>query len=256
MKKIALITGAGSGMGRQMVYTLMENIPCIDEYWLIGRRRDRLEETAAKALFPCRIFSSDLTDKSFRLQLIDALRAQDIRITFLVNAAGYGLYGDFRSQEASLLSGMNILNVQTLTDVTKELLPYMDTHSRIINFASSAAFMPQPGFAVYAASKSYVLSFSRALNAELQGSGCYVTAVCPGPVNTEFFSIAEKDKPMPGYKALFMADPRAVCKLALIDSVLKKDVSVYGLPMQLFRFLTRLLPHKLILYFFQKGFRT
>ena len=146
-------------------------------------------------------------------------------IVFLVNAAGFGKIGSVKNLSTEDQLGMVDLNIRVLTGIAKLSLPYMAKHSRIINFASAAAFLPQPSFAVYAASKSYVLSFSRSLNEELQGSGCYVTAVCPGPVKTEFFDIAETTGKIPFYKYLFMADPGNVCRKALVDSIIKKDMS-------------------------------
>ena len=123
----------------------------------------------------------------------------------------------------------------------------MAPKSRILNFASSAAFLPQPNFAVYAASKSYVLSFSQSLAEELRTTGIRVTAVCPGPVKTEFFERAETSGHIPFYKYLFMANPEKVCHLALMDSVLGKGMSVYGVSMKLLRILSKLLPTKLIM---------
>ena len=123
----------------------------------------------------------------------------------------------------------------------------MARNGRIIQYASSAAFLPQPGFAVYAATKAFVLSYSRALNAELAKKGICVTAVCPGPVKTEFFSIAETTGTMPLYKKLTMADPKKVVKKAIFDSMMGKSVSVYGIPMKMFRLLCKAVPHSWIL---------
>ena len=113
--------------------------------------------------------------------------------------------------------------------------------------ASSAAFLPQPKFAVYAATKSYVLSFSRALNEELRSRQSHVTAVCPGPVDTEFFDRAEKGNDTLFIKKIVMAKPEKVVKKALLDARTKKDVSVYSLPIQAFYVVSKLLPHKLML---------
>ena len=118
---------------------------------------------------------------------------------------------------------------------------------QIIQMASSAAFMPQPGFAVYAASKSYVLSFSRALGCELKGRDISVTAVCPGPVKTEFFDIAETTGKIPLYKRLVMANPKRVVRLAIMDAAVGKNISIYGITMKAFFLLCKILPHSLIL---------
>ncbi|MBR1876719.1 MAG: SDR family NAD(P)-dependent oxidoreductase, partial [Lachnospiraceae bacterium] len=101
--------------------------------------------------------------------------------------------------------------------------------------------------------KAYVLSFSRALNKELKNRGIYVTAVCPGPVATEFFDIAEKHHKMPGFKRLALVRPEAVVEKAFRDSLKKKDVSVYSFTMNSVRFFTKVLPHSLFLYFWKEG---
>ena len=119
--------------------------------------------------------------------------------------------------------------------------------SRIIQLASSAAFLPQSQFAVYAASKSYVLSFSRALGAELKEKGVYVTSVCPGPVDTPFFDIAEKSGSTLSIKKLTMVSPDKVVKLALKDSYKRKSVSVCNPFIKAFALFSKMTPHDLML---------
>lgn len=135
-------------------------------------------------------------------------------------------------------------NCKSLTHMTLVCLPYLEKGSRIVNIASAAAFCPQPAFAVYAATKSYVLSFSRALRAELEDREIYVTSVCPGPAKTEFFDIAGMSANI--LKKMTMAKPERVVKQALIDAKNKKEVSVYGIAMKTARVLTKIIPHKLV----------
>ena len=123
----------------------------------------------------------------------------------------------------------------------------MRENSRIIQLASSAAFMPQPGFAVYAASKAYVNSFSRALYEELRKKKIYVTSVCPGPVDTPFFDIAEKDGKTLAIKKLAMALPEKVVEKAILDSYRKRPVSIYSGYIKAFEILAKTVPHKVIL---------
>ena len=144
-------------------------------------------------------------------------------------------------------TGMIALNCEALCAVTHIVLPFMSKNSRIIQFASAAAFLPQPGFAVYAATKSFVLSYSRALNEELRDRDICVTAVCPGLVKTEFFDIAETTGQIPLYKRLVMANPKKVVKKAVLDSCMGKTVSVYGGFMKLFFLMCKILPHEVIL---------
>ena len=243
---IAIITGATSGMGRRMAVELNDQIPNIQEFWLFGRRMDRLRELERMLSKPCRLFQEDLLDDNFLDNYEKTLSRENPDIVFLVNAAGFGKIGAIRSLSLKDQLGMVDLNIRALTGICRLSLTYMAAHSRIINFASAAAFLAQPSFAVYAATKSYVLSFSRSLNDELHGSGCYVTAVCPGPVKTEFFDIAETTGKIPIYKYLFMADPGEVCRKALVDSITKSDMSVYGAGMKVFMLFAKLIPTKLI----------
>lgn len=138
-------------------------------------------------------------------------------------------------------------NTEALTAVTSIVLPYIVRRGRILEVSSSAAFLPQPGFAVYAASKSYVLSFSRALHQELKPRSITVTAVCPGPMRTEFFLRASGKAELSGIKRYFMVKPGKVAAKALRDAARGKDISVYGVSMKLLRAASKVLPHALLL---------
>lgn len=245
---VAIITGATSGMGRRMALELNDYIGKIQEFWLIGRRVERLKALEKQLTKPCRFFTEDLQERSAYESFSALLEREQPSILFLVNAAGFGQIGTIRDLSLRDQLGMIDLNMGALTAMTRLCLPYMAEKSRILNFASSAAFLPQPNFAVYAASKSYVLSFSRSLSEELRVSGIRVTAVCPGPVRTEFFEKAETSGQIPFYKYLFMADAKKVCHLALMDSVLGKELSIYGMSMKLLCLGSKLFPTKLILY--------
>lgn len=245
--KIAIVTGASSGMGREMVRQIGDRFGRIDEIWVVARREDRLQELKSRVPAPLRIFPLDLTDQDARKKLEQELKDKNPEIIFLVNASGYGKIGPVGSISPEEESGMVHLNCEALCYVTHICLPYMAKNSRIIQFASAASFLPQPGFAVYAATKSFVLSYSRALNCELKNRGICVTAVCPGPVNTEFFQIAETTGNIPFYKKLVMADEKRVTSKALRDSMMGKTVSIYGMGMKAFFLLTKLLPHEWLL---------
>ncbi len=244
---IALVTGASSGMGREMICQLWEHFPGLDQIWAVARRTERLEELKGMVGVPVRALSLDLTRREELDRLGEELKQAAVRIKFLVNAAGFGKIG--RVEELSLQDETDMvrLNCEALTAVTRLALPYMAENSRILQFASSAAFLPQPGFAVYAATKSYVLSYSRALNRELEKRRIRVTAVAPGPVRTEFFGIAEKTGEIPVYKRLVMANPKRVVAKALRDSIMGREVSVYGISMKAFRLLCKTAPHSLLL---------
>ena len=250
--KIALVSGASSGMGRSMAVKIAKTAPFIDEIWVTARRKEAL--LSLKKDIPeqkLRVFAGDLTDPAFRGTLGAALKQEGAKIIFLVNAAGFGVLGPegTLTEEESL--GMVRLNCEAMTAMTELSLPYLVKGARIIQFASAAAFLPQPGFAVYAATKAYVLSYSYALSEELKHRGIRVTAVCPGPVDTPFFGLAEKHAPSPVYKRFIMAKTDKVTAKALRDSIAGKQVSVYGAPIKAFRLLSKLLPWKLMLFWYR-----
>ena len=194
-----------------------------------------------------RVLDMDVTDEKDCKRLRKLLQSEKPVIRMLVNCAGYGVMGDFTKLNRKEQLGMIDVNCKALTQMTYACIPYMRANSRIIQLASSAAFMPQPGFAVYAASKSYVYSLSRALSEELRKKRIYVTAVCPGPVDTPFFGIAEKDGKILAIKKLTMARPEKVVEKAISDSFHKKEVSVYGSWIKAFRVVAKIIPHKLLL---------
>lgn len=244
--KIAIITGASSGMGREFARQIEHLYKELDEIWVVARRRDRLEELKSLLTTKVRMFEGDLLKNEIYEMLSEALKKEHPNIRMLVNAAGFGKVGSVIEIACDDQVNMVHLNCISLTHVTKLCIPYMTKGSRIINLASASAFCPQPSFSVYAATKSYVLSFSRSLRVELEGEGICVTAVCPGPVATEFFHVAGK-KEKNAAKEAVMAKPAAVVKKALLDARDGKEVSVYGIPMKLCRIATKLIPHSIVL---------
>ena len=244
--KIAIVTGASSGMGRETAIQLADRFGGLSEIWLVARREERLKELEQQLPVPVRIFAIDLTKKEELEQLTQALKEAKPEVKFLVNASGYGKIGLVGAVSLEEETGMVALNCEALCAVTHLVLPFMCRNSRIIQYASAASFLPQPGFAVYAATKSFVLSYSRALNEEVKARGIKVTAVCPGPVKTEFFTVAETTGKIPLYKRFTMANPVKVVRLAIRDSVMGKSVSVYGPVMKAFWVLAKVVPHELI----------
>lgn len=246
---IALVTGASSGMGREAVLQIDKRYQKLDEIWVIARRKERLEELEKMCSLPIRIFAMNLYNDNDWEKLILELNILQPNVRMLVNAAGFGHLNNFCDGDLDTWESMIDLNCKHLVRMTYQVLPYMKEGARILQFASAASFIPQPGFDVYAATKSFVLSFSRALNAELMPRGISVTAVCPGPVKTEFFDVADPDKRTAFAKKVLMADPKKVVEKALNDAKHHKDVSVYGVVMNLCQVLTKLIPHRIILEF-------
>lgn len=248
--KIAIVTGASSGIGREFVKQLPYFYKNLDEIWVIARRRDKLLSLTEDCLLPLRILDGDILDDTFMIGLKEILSTEQPDVRMLVNAAGFGKMGAFQDickKEPASQSQMIDLNCRGLTQMTALSLPYMSRSSRIVNLASAAAFCPQPTFAVYAATKSYVLSFSRALAGELKAKGVFVTAVCPGPVNTEFFEVAGS---LPNrWKDAVMVDSADVVHKALADTRKRKQVSVYGFAMKAADLGAKIVPHRLIIHF-------
>ncbi len=252
MKKIAIVTGASSGMGKEFVKQLDRCAKHLDEIWIVARRTGKLFQLEKQISCQVVVCPADLTKEEDILGIKRLLSKEKPKISILVNGAGYGIHGKVEASEDDRQLGMIDLNCRALTAMTKICLPYMAKGGRIVQLASSAAFVPQPKFAVYAATKSYVLSFSRALNAELADRRISVTAVCPGPVDTEFFAQDDCDINNTFYKRLVMAKPEAVVKQALSDAVRRKELSVYSWWMKAFGVMTKMVPHKIILAVMKK----
>ena len=197
MPNVAIVTGASSGIGREFALQL-GSFFTVDEIWLVARRRDRLENLAAELAeaLPDRtrprpvIIEADLSGPAGTAILAARLEQENPDIRLLVNNAGYGSYGPFADTEKDFQLGQIDLNCRALTDLSWTALRYMGPGSRLVNVASLAAFSALGNFAVYAATKAYVLSFSAALAAELAPRRIRVTALCPGSVSTEFAAVA------------------------------------------------------------------
>ena len=250
--KIAVVTGASSGIGREICFALQDRIPAVEEFWLFSRSKEGLEKTASQLFKKTRIFPVDLKEKEGLERYRSALAKEKPQILFLVNAAGFGKLGEANQLlEADQLDMIDV-NCKALTAFTLHSIPFMRRNSRIIQMASAAAFLPQREFSVYAATKSYVYSFSLSLREELREREIGVTAVCPGPVDTEFFKVAGNDGKLRFAKSFFMAKPKKVAMQALMDSVLKRPVSVYGFSMKLFYAMSRVIPDFILIKFLRK----
>jgi short-subunit dehydrogenase len=189
----ALVTGASSGIGAAIAAELASRGYSLA---LVARREERLRSLAAELAsdhgIDADVVACDLADPAERNRLMDELRVRGRAVELLVNNAGFGHQADFAPSPRERMVEMVRLNVEAVVDLTSRFLGPMVEKGRggVINIASTAAFQPLPGSAVYAASKAFVLSFSEAIRTELRGSGVTVTAVCPGPVKTEFTEVA------------------------------------------------------------------
>ncbi|HET9126999.1 MAG TPA: SDR family oxidoreductase [Propionibacteriaceae bacterium] len=195
-----LITGASGGIGRAFAAELAARG---HDLVLTARREEELRATAdiiGAHGVRTELIPADLSDPAGRRHLLDELRARDLTISMLVNNAGFGSIGRFAELDADRLADEVELDVQTVVQLSRALLPAMldAGHGSIVNVASTAAFQPLPTMAVYAAAKAFVLSFSQALWDEVRHQGVRVIAVCPGPTDTDFFVRAGDDDVLTG----------------------------------------------------------
>ncbi|MCI8513249.1 MAG: SDR family NAD(P)-dependent oxidoreductase [Lachnospiraceae bacterium] len=244
--KIAIVTGASSGMGREFVRQIAAKEP-VDEIWAVARRKDRLE--ALKKEFPkVRPVALDLLLSDSRKAFKKMLAVEKPEIRILVNASGFGKYGTYKDLTDEEIDQILDLNLKALIHMTYDCLPYMRKKSRVINIGSASAFQPLPEFILYATSKVAVLHFSRALHVELKSRRIPVTCVCPGYVRTEFFEVASQTKnPKTCQNFSPMYEPEDVVKKALRDSRRGKDMSVLGWNVKFQRLAAKLLPHSLVM---------
>lgn len=239
--KIAFVTGASSGIGQEFVRQIDRICPRLDEIWVAARRTERLKKLEQHTKRKLRIFDGDLCRDYLFEKIQKELERNQADIRVLVLSAGYGKMGKTEDIPIQELLGMIDLNCRSLTRMIGICLPFMSRGSRILPIASAAAFSPQPGFAVYAASKSYVYSLAIGLGEELRGKGIFVTVVCPGPVETEFF---DRSGQLPGKNISGVrAKKELVVHQALRDSAKRKKVSVYGGSMKAARVLAKVVPY-------------
>ena len=251
--KIAIITGASSGMGREFVVQADKRYD-LDEIWVVARREDRLvalqEEVTAK-IVPLAL---DLTDlKSIEI-ISQKLKTETPDVKLLVNASGFGKMGEFISSDANSNAGMVDLNLKALILITQAVLPYIKEGGKVIEVGSMSSFEPVPHLSVYASTKSAVLSFSRALAFELKSKKIKVLCVCPYWVKTEFFSRAGEKESLKKFDILY--EPDYIVKVAYktIDKT-KKNYVVPGKYAKLLRVLAKFLPHNFMMAVMNKMFK-
>lgn len=241
--KVIIVTGASSGLGRGFAEAL-GNLKNADEIWVIARRNDRLEElknTIKTKVIP---ISLDLSSNDCVEKYKNMLADQNPEVIALVNAAGFGRFGEFENITLSDQMGMVDLNVAALTAVTYLTIPYLSRGAEVYQIGSFSAFLPLPYVSVYAATKAYVVSFSRSLNVELAYRRIRVMAVCPKWVRTEFFDrAAEQPDVVTYYDHFYTVDQ--VVQRAIRDMKRGKDISTCGIRARTEARLLKLLPAKL-----------
>ena len=245
--RIAIVTGASSGMGRELALQLPQ-WEQFDELWVIARRTERLETLKEGYPFPVRPITLDLTEPDALEHFRGLLDAAKPEVGLLANVSGFGKFGRYDQIPVEESLNMIDLNCKAYVALTELALPYMKRGAHILMLDSLSAFQPVPYLNVYAATKAFVLSYCRSLARELRPRGIRVMAVSPGWVNTEFFDRAtttSKDA-VTYYNRWY--EPQDVMKTALRDLYRrKKDVSIHGFPVRMQVRLVKLLPHSVVM---------
>ena len=242
MKKIVILTGATGGLGREFLKQILKED--IDEVWAIARNKEKLDELRkqyGKKVVPV---SMDLSDFSSFIELEARLKEQMPTVQYLINNAGLakmGNYNDFSLEEID--KTINV-NCKAPVMLSKLCIPYMKQGSKILNISSASAFQPNPYINLYAASKVFERSYSRALNVELEGTRIKSIAVCPGWIDTELLI-----KEMNGKKVKFpgMVTAKRVVAQAIKDAKKGKDMSVCSLYVKCQHVNVKLMPQRLVM---------
>lgn len=253
MKRIAIVTGASSGMGRRFAQTAAEHVD-FDELWVIARREERLlelkKELQAQTVVPIAL---DLSVRKNIALIGERLKQADAEVVLLVNAAGFGKFQAVQDVPQDVADEMLDLNCGALMDMCYICLPFMKRGAKILNIASVASFQPVPYIAEYAATKAFVLSLSRALWKELRADGITVTALCPFWTKTEFFNVSNTNtsKDRVSY-FVAMYEPEDLVRRGWRDLLRGRDVSTFGFIARAQIVLVKLLPHRLVMHIWCK----
>lgn len=249
----AIVTGASSGMGRDVVLQLSQRSNPPKEIWAIARNTEKLDEVKKAASSPVRVISADLTNQEDIAKVKALLASEKPKVDFLANVAGFakfGTYGEIPEKYVISMIEVDLMAVVQMTDMT---IPYMPAGSSILEWASVAAFQPLPALNIYAACKAFVLSYSRALNNELRNRKISVTAVCPYWTKTPFL---EKSAQGASNNAVtnfpMLSNPEDVVRKAIKDGLKHKSMSVYGLPANVMRFFTKILPASWVIWIWNR----
>lgn len=249
MKNICVITGASSGIGKEIFLKLAaDKDMSFDEFWVIARSADKLEGLKSLTETPIKVIPLDLSRESAYEEYKAILEAEKPRIKLLVNCSGFGKFESSRRIGTEVSLNMIDLNVKATVAMDLHSVEYMEKGDGIINIASVAAYQPIPYINVYGATKSFVLNFTRALNVELRPKGIRVMAVCPFWTKTAFFDRAikaEEDPVVKKYAAMY--DPKDIAARAVRDYKKGKSVSLFGAVTKLQLLGVKLMPASMVM---------
>ncbi len=247
----AVITGATGGLGREYIDAILAQYPSVDVFWLIARDREALKQVAQLHTDKTvAAISLDLAQEESLHRFEQLLKEQNPEIKVLVNSAGVGKVTDFFSANLAGQLGMVDLNCRALTALTRLCLPYMLDDALVLNIASAFGFCPGPRMSVYSATKAFVISLSKALHDELRPRGIKVTAVCPGPMETDFWYVAGAPE---GHSRLIdwlpKESPAQVAAGSLRAAKQGRMVYTRHILYKFYHLLSKLLPHGFLMQF-------
>jgi len=248
--RTAIITGASTGLGREFVRQLADVFPEVECYWLIARRADRLQEVAdslPEKKVEC--LSLDLCDTMSFMALQEKLVSEQPEVALLINNAGCGYLGNIGEVDTASQTRMVDLNVRALTAVTNIVVPFMGPGSCVLNVSSIASFCPNPRMTVYSSTKAYVSSFTVGLAEELKPKGITATAVCSGPMKTEFLDLGNITGNSKTFETLPYCDQVQVAGGALRAARAGRTIYTPRLFYKTYRALAKVLPVKLMVKF-------
>lgn len=248
--KTAIITGASAGLGQEIVRQLGDMFPKIECYWLIARRADRLESLAISLPGKTTVcLPLDLCDPMSFVRLQEKLTAEQPEVCLLVNNAGCGYLGRIGEVDTASQTRMVDLNLRALTAVTNIVVPHMPRGGRILNVSSIASFCPNPRMTVYSASKAYVSAYTVGAAEELRARGITVTAVCPGPMATDFLEVGNIAGNSKMFERLPYCDQVRVAAGALRAAREGRTIYTPRLFYKFYRLLAKVTPVKLMVKF-------
>lgn len=243
--RIALITGASSGMGVEFVKLLDRE--GLDELWLVARRKDRLDSIAAECKTPVRAIALDLLKEGACQELLDMAKEADARVAWLINSAGFGEFGEVAVQELSTQMRMIDLNVKVTVEMCNLFVPMTEKGGHIVNLGSASVFNPLPYFNIYASTKSFILHYSRGLYYELKPRGIHVSVFCPGWVRTEFFEHTRDDEVRSPKSYSPMTEPQDVVRYAMKKAKKGRCFIIHGWFTKMQHLLSKILPRSVLI---------
>ena len=247
--KTAIITGASAGLGTEFFRQTLEVFPEIEQFWLIARRRERLEEMAAGCGRAVVCLPLDLCSDADLDALQAKLEADKPEVALLINNAGCGYLGNVGEADTALQTRMVDLNVRALTAVTSMVIPYVAKGGRILNVSSIASFCVNPRMTVYSSTKAFVSSFTLGLAEELKAKGITATAVCSGPMRTEFLDLGNITGNSRTFETLPYCDQVQVAGGALRAARAGRTIYTPRLFYKTYRVLAKVMPVKLMVKF-------